>query len=77
MPEDVKDFEAKVNRITEIVSLLEKGGLPLAESIALYEEGVAAISGCEEMLRNAKLTIERLGSGGEVKFVEDSNGDGG
>ncbi len=59
---DVSDFETKIKRIEEIVSILEKGGIPLAESLHLYEEGIEAVSSCMETLKSAKMKIEKVGS---------------
>lgn len=33
-------FEAAIKRLNEIVQLLERGELPLEESLRLFEEGV-------------------------------------
>ncbi|MGH7328914.1 MAG: exodeoxyribonuclease VII small subunit, partial [Polyangiaceae bacterium] len=35
-----QSFEDAVRRLTEIIEKLERGDLPLEESIALFEEGV-------------------------------------
>jgi exodeoxyribonuclease VII small subunit len=53
-------FEALYARLEEAVSKLEKGGLTLDESLALYEEGVQLAKRCQEMLQQAELRITRL-----------------
>ena len=53
-------FEALYARLEEAVSKLEKGGLTLEESLALYEEGVQIARRCQEMLQQAELRITRL-----------------
>jgi exodeoxyribonuclease VII small subunit len=39
-PAEGATFEASIKRLTEIVSTLERGDLPLEESLRLFEEGV-------------------------------------
>ena len=53
-------FGQDIERLDEIVRLLEEGSKPLEESIALYEEGNLLVKRCEEKLNTAKLTIEQL-----------------
>ena len=69
---EVRDFEAKIKRIEEIVSLLEKGGIPLAESMLLYEEGIATVGSCMDILKSAKLKIEKVGKGGGMQEFTDN-----
>ena len=53
-------FGQDIERLDEIVKLLEEGSKPLEESIALYEEGNELVKRCGEKLNAAKLTIEQL-----------------
>lgn len=53
-------FEALYKRLEAAVSKLEKGGLTLEESLALYEEGIDLARRCQELLQNAELRITRL-----------------
>lgn len=50
-------FEEGMKRLGEIVARLEEGDLPLAESVALYEEGVKLSAGCKQELDRAKLKL--------------------
>ena len=43
-------FEESLNRLDEIVRHLEKGDLPLSESLTLFEEGTGLLSSCSKML---------------------------
>lgn len=71
MADDVKSFEEKMRRIGEIVSRLEKGGIPLEESMSLYEEGMAAVKSCMEALKTARLKIEKLSADGALTEVSE------
>jgi len=53
-------FEALYGRLEEAVTKLEKGGLTLEESLALYEEGMNLARRCQELLQQAELRITRL-----------------
>ena len=53
-------FEAMYVRLEDAVSKLEKGGLTLEESLALYEEGIQLARQCQELLQQAELRITRL-----------------
>lgn len=53
-------FDAALAELQEIVGRLEAGGIPLEESIALYERGVALHERCELLLGDAELRVRRL-----------------
>lgn len=51
-------FEQAMQRLEEITRALEGGELTLAESMALYKEGVAQSRLCRQKLEQAKLELE-------------------
>ena len=53
-------FEALYGRLEEVVRRLQEGGLTLAESVALYEEGMELARRCQELLDAAELRITQL-----------------
>ena len=53
-------FEDAVKRLTEIIERLERGDLPLEESIALFEEGVKLSSVSQSRLDAAQKKVEEL-----------------
>lgn len=53
-------FEKALAQLEEIVGQLEKGSVPLEESIAIYERGEALKKHCEKLLRNAEMRIEKI-----------------
>ena len=65
-------FERALAELETIVDQLEKGQVPLEESIAIYERGEALKAHCEALLKNAESRIEKitLGAGGKPKGVE-------
>ena len=63
-------FEDSLSRLDEIVRHLEKGDLPLGESLALYEEGTALIASCNRMLDEAEQKVVKLKKGPDRSPVE-------
>jgi exodeoxyribonuclease VII small subunit len=61
-------FEDALSRLETIVQQLEKGDVPLEDSIGLYEEGDKLRAQCEARLKSAQARIEQiqLGPDGRV-----------
>lgn len=53
-------FEDQLQRLEEIVGVLEAGTLPLDESLRIFEEGVTLARGCAHYLDTAERRIEIL-----------------
>ena len=65
-------FEAAMKELEAIVTRLERGDVPLEDSIAIYERGEALKAHCEALLRQAEARIEKitLGADGKPRGVE-------
>ena len=65
-------FEEAMDRIEQIVRLLEKGDTPLEEAMKLFEEGTALAKKCTARLDAAEKKIMKLvrGADGEVSEEE-------
>ncbi len=66
-------FDRALDELRAVVAKLEEGGLPLEESIALYERGAALHEHCGTLLDSAELRVQRLvdGAGGGSPRVMD------
>lgn len=53
-------FEDAVRRLSEIVQKLERGDLPLEESLLLFEEGVKLSRASQDRLDSAQKRVEEL-----------------
>jgi len=53
-------FEELYKKLEETVEQLEKGGLSLEQSIALYEEGMKLAKQCQGILDSAEQRITKL-----------------
>ena len=49
-----------MQRLDEIVRLLERGDVPLEESLALFEEGSGLIAQCSKLLDQAEQKVVKL-----------------
>ena len=53
-------FEVALKQLEEIVTKLERGDVPLEESIAIYERGEALKKRCETLLAQAEERVEKI-----------------
>lgn len=64
-------FEESLKRLDEIVKHLERGDLPLDDSLTLFEEGTELIHSCSTMLEAAeqKVSLLRVAPDGNCEEV--------
>jgi exodeoxyribonuclease VII small subunit len=55
-----RNFEASLAALEKIVRELERGDLPLEESLKLFEQGVKLSRECQERLNQAERRVEML-----------------
>jgi exodeoxyribonuclease VII small subunit len=63
MPEEKErplSFEASLEELERIVKELEKGDLPLEQSLTLFESGMKLSSDCKRQLEEAETRVEIL-----------------
>jgi len=53
-------FEKALAELESIVQKLERGDVPLEESVAIYERGEVLKRRCEELLRQAEARVEKI-----------------
>lgn len=53
-------FEQAMKELESIVDRLERGDVPLEESISLYERGAALKAHCDRTLKAAREKIEKV-----------------
>lgn len=59
------NFETQLASLERIVRELERGDLPLEQSLELFEQGVKLSRECQERLNEAERRIETLLRGGD------------
>ncbi len=72
-----KSFEEKMDRLEEIVRVLEGQDRPLEESMALFEEGMRLSNECRDILEKTekKITLLLSREEKEVPFSESEKPD--
>lgn len=55
-----KSFEEGMQRLQELLNVLQDDATPLAQSVKVYAEAANLISYCKQTLDNAKLQIEEI-----------------
>jgi len=56
-----QSFEKRLERVKEIVALLESGDLPLEQGVKLFQEGVRLGKECGVELEQARIIVESAG----------------
>ena len=72
-----KNFESSLAALEKVVRDLERGDLPLEESLKLFEQGVRLTRECQERLNEAERRIEVLLRDHEGRPVVSAFGDDG
>ena len=72
-----KSFEENMLRLEEIVRAMERGDVPLEETLKLFQEGTQLVETCGKILNNAELQVKKVtvapdGSPVEVVFDDES-----
>ena len=60
MRKQSKTFEESMNRLEQIVRAMERGDVPLEESLKLFQEGTELVQTCTKLLDDAQLQIKKV-----------------
>ena len=60
-------FEAAMAELDQVVAKLERGEVPLDDSIKLYERGALLKAHCEAKLKDAEEKVEKISVGSDGK----------
>lgn len=64
---DQMSFEEALRALEEVVTQLERGDVPLDDSITLYERGEKLRAACQKRLDAAQARIEKIVTGADGK----------
>ena len=53
-------FEESMGRLEQIVRAMERGDVPLEESLKLFQEGTQLVQTCTKLLDDAQLQIKKV-----------------
>ena len=70
MSKNTMTFEQNIARLEEITARLERGDAPLADSLALFEEGTRLVAACSSQLTRAEQQVVKLMKGSDGAPVE-------
>ena len=60
MNQENKTFEQSMQRLEQIVRAMERGDVPLEESLKLFQEGTALVRSCGTLLDDAQLQVQKV-----------------
>ena len=53
-------FEDSMTRLAQIVRAMERGDVPLEESLKLFQEGTELVQRCQKLLDDAILQVKKI-----------------
>ncbi len=53
-------FESNMQRLEQIVRAMERGDVPLEESLKLFQEGTELVAKCGQLLDEAQLQVQKV-----------------
>ena len=65
-------FEGNMRRLEQIVRAMERGDVPLEESLKLFQEGTALVETCGKLLDEAELQVKKIAVAADGTPVEES-----
>lgn len=60
MSEKNMTFEQSMQRLEQIVRAMERGDVPLDESLKLFQEGTELVRACGKLLDEAQLQVQKV-----------------
>ena len=71
-----KTFEENMQRLEQIVRAMERGDVPLEESLKLFKEGTSLVETCGKLLNEAELQVKKIvpladGTPSEEEFADE------
>ncbi len=71
MTEADMTFEQKMQRLEQIVRAMERGDIPLEESLKLFQEGAELVQSCGKLLDEAELQVKKIVTAQDGSPVEE------
>ena len=65
MNEKNMTFEKSMERLEQIVRAMERGDVPLDESLKLFTEGTELVRSCGKLLDDAQLQVQKVVKGAD------------
>ena len=68
-------FESNMQRLEQIVRAMERGDVPLEESLKLFQEGTDLVRSCNQLLDDAQLQVRKIMTAPDGSPVEEDFAD--
>lgn len=65
-------FEENMQRLEQIVRAMERGDVPLEESLKLFQEGTKLVEACGKLLDDAELQVKKIATAADGSPVEEN-----
>lgn len=75
MNQNNKTFEENMQRLEQIIRAMERGDVPLEESLKLFQEGTELVKNCGKLLDDAELQVKKIMADSEGNPVEEEFAD--
>ncbi len=75
MNQNNQTFEQNMQRLEQIVRAMERGDVPLEESMKLFQEGTELVRGCGKLLDEAEMQVKKIMSAPDGMPVEEDFAD--
>ena len=72
MNQENRSFEASMVRLEQIVRAMERGDVPLEESLKLFQEGTELVRSCGRLLEEAELQVKKIMTASDGSPVEEA-----
>ena len=66
-----RTFEENMQRLEQIVRAMERGDVPLEESLKLFQEGTQLVQSCGKLLDEAELQVKKIATAADGSPVEE------
>ena len=64
-------FEQSMVRLEQIVRAMERGDVPLEESLKMFQEGTELVRSCQKLLDEAQLQVKKIMTAQDGSPVEE------
>lgn len=71
MSQNKPTFEENMQRLEQIVRAMERGDVPLEESLKLFQEGTELVRTCGKILDEAQLVVKKISTAADGSPVEE------
>ena len=71
MNQSNRSFEESLARLEQIVRAMERGEVPLEESLRLFQEGTELVRNCQQLLDHAQLQVKKIMTAADGSPIEE------